>query len=145
MIPKLVDIKSVWDVLPPGIHDASMEEIEQSFVTSDARRRLFEGFKQGVQVLRQAGCKTVFLDGSYVTEKLVPGDFDVCWDPSGVEHKKLDPVLLDFSLGRKNQKLKYGGEFFPASSLADGSNTFVEYFQNDKNTGKKKGILRIKL
>ena len=40
---------------------------------------------------------------------------------------------------------KYGGEFFPSRLLADGSRTFVEFFQTDKETGKRKGIIRIQL
>ena len=145
MIPDSVDIGGVWDVVPPGIHDATMEEIERRFATNDFRKKLFDGFKRGVQVLRRAGCRIVFLDGSYVTGKERPGDFDVCWEPSGVDHRKLDPVLLDFSDKRRRQKLKYGGEFFPSSAKADGTRTFVDFFQTDKHTGKPKGVIRIRL
>ena len=93
--------------------------------------------------LRQAGCRLVFLDGSFVTEKPNPGDFDSCWDSTGVNVVKLDPVLLDFGQGRKKQREQYGGEFFPASARTDGSRTFVEFFQTDRHTGERKGIVRI--
>lgn len=145
MLPESVNIKSAWKVLPPGIYDATMEEIEQRFANNEVRRKLFDGFKRGVQVLRDAGCKVVFLDGSYVTEKENPGDFDACWDPTGVDPRKLDPVLLDFTFRRRRQKQKYGGEFFPSSALADGIQTFVEYFQIDKYTGKARGLIRVRL
>lgn len=144
MIPGLVEIDGVWSVLPPGIHDATLREIEERFVSNAQRRRLFEGFTQGVESLRNAGCGLVYLDGSFVSEKEHPGDFDACWDPTGVEVEKLDPVLLDFSEGRRRQKLKYAGEFFPSSVKADGSRTFMEYFQTDRDTGKSKGIIRIR-
>jgi hypothetical protein len=100
MIPESVDINGPWDVLPPGIHDATMEEIERRLATNDVRRDLFDGFRRGVEALRRGGCQIVFLDGSFVTGKERPGDFDACWDPSGVDHRKLDPVLLDFSQRR---------------------------------------------
>jgi hypothetical protein len=145
MLPKAVNISGVWKVLPPGIHDATMEEIERRFATNETRKTLFEGFRRGVRSLHLAGCTIVFLDGSFVTEKERPGDFDVCWEPTGVVLSKLDPVFLDFSDKRRQQKMKYGGEFFPASSKADGSRTFVEFFQVDKYTGKQKGIVRIRL
>lgn len=145
MIPELVDINGVWDVLPPGIHDATMEEIGRRFATNDVRRNLFEGFSRGVEALRRGGCKVVFLDGSFVTGKERPGDFDACWDPSGVDFRKLDPVLLDFSHKRRRQKLKYGGEFFPSSTKADGIRVFVKFFQADRHTGKPKGIIRVRL
>jgi hypothetical protein len=62
-----------------------------------------------------------------------------------VDGKKLDPVFLDFNNKRQKQKLKYFGEFFPSSAIADGVQPFVSYFQKDKYTGKKKGIIRIQL
>ena len=145
MIPEPVDINGVWNVLPPGVHEATLEEIEDRFATTEARRRLFDGFKHGVHALRKAGCRIVYLDGSYVTTKTAPGDFDACWEPFGVDPGKLDPVLLDFSNNRRNQKQKYGGEFFPSSVRADGRRTFIEFFQTDRHTGKAKGIIRITL
>ena len=145
MIPDHVTINGVWKVLPPGIHDATLQEIEQRFATNDKRRALFEGLKRGVESLRRAGCKAIFLDGSFVSDKLNPGDFDACWDPVGVSATKLDLVLLNFDDGRREQKLKYGGEFFPSSAKADGTRTYVEFFQVDKDTGKAKGIIRIQL
>lgn len=145
MIPGMVDIKSAWKVLPPGIHDATLEEIEARFATNERRRALFEGFARGVQSLKDAGCTVVYLDGSFVSDKPNPGDFDACWDPAGVDPDKLDPVLLDFAEGRKRQKQKYRGEFFPSSSRADGASTFLEYFRRDKETNNEKGIIRLRL
>ena len=145
MIPGCANIRGVWKVLPSGIHDATLRDVEARFATNEERRALYEGFKLGVLALQRAGCKTVFLDGSFVTDKPRPADFDACWDPRGVDVNKLDPVLLDFSQGRRGQKTKYCGEFFPSSARADGSRTFVEYFQMDKHTGQAKGIVRIRL
>jgi len=42
MIPELVDIGSPWKVLPPGIHDATLDEVEGRFATNEHRKRLFE-------------------------------------------------------------------------------------------------------
>lgn len=106
---------------------------------------LFNGLRRACNALRKAGCKVIYLDGSYITEKEIPGDFDVCWDPKNVDTKKLDPVFLVFSDQRKDQKLKYGGEFFPSSAMANGSHIFIDYFQIDKETGLKKGIIRVQL
>ncbi len=64
MIPECVDIKSVWNVLPPGIHDATLDEIEQRFAANDTRKRLYKGFRKGVEALQKAGCKVVYLDGA---------------------------------------------------------------------------------
>lgn len=143
MIPDFVDTGGPWRVLPPGIHDATLDEIETRFATSDRRKLLFSGFMDGVVGLRKAGCRTILLDGSFVTEKPLPGDFDACWYPMGVTDAELDPIFLDFADGRKKQKARFGGEFFPATALADGTHFFPHFFQIDRHTGGAKGIIRL--
>ena len=132
-------------LLPPGIHWAAWAEIEERFATTEWRRTLSDGVRRAAENLKQAGCRTLYLDGSFVTSKNHPGDFDGCWDPDGVEAAKLDPVLLDFTNRRAAQKRKYHGELFISSLPADGGLTFLEFFQRDKATGNPKGIIAIGL
>ncbi|MEN6522854.1 MAG: hypothetical protein ABFD14_03930 [Anaerolineaceae bacterium] len=145
MIPEAINIGASWKVLPQGVFDANLEEIESRFATNQIRRHLMKGLCKACKALRKAGCKVVYVDGSFVSEKTFPGDYDVCWDPTGVDVKKLDLVFLDFSNGRKKQKLKYFGEFFPSSANADGSHTYLQFFRIEKETGLEKGIVRILL
>ena len=145
MIQELINIGSPWKVLPPGVHIATMEEIKISFAMTNYRKYLYFGFERAIISLRESGCKSVFLDGSFVTTKPIPGDYDICWDTSGVNILLLDPVFLDFTDNRKEQKKKYYGEFFPANFLADGIVYFLDFFQIDKYTGKPKGIIKINL
>jgi hypothetical protein len=105
-----------------------------------------KGLRAALSSLKKAGCKTVYLDGSFVTSKECPNDFDGCWIPVGVDPKKLDPVLLDFNNRRATQKAKFRGELFPALAIADQIGTpFVQFFQRDKSTGEAKGIVAIGL
>ena len=143
MLPRAIDIGGPWEVLPPGVHDATMKEIKTRYASNPHRSLLFEGLVAAIAALRAAGCKDIYLDGSFVTEKPFPGDFDGCWDPTSVDDKKLDPVLLDFANKRANQKKKYRGEFFLASGPAAPGYTFLSYFQKDKDTGKPKGIIHV--
>ena len=104
------------------------------------------GLRAALDNLKAAGCKTVYLDGSFVTSKEVPNDFDACWEEAGVDPAVLDPVLLTFDPGRVTQKAKYMGELFPASAVADGDGfSFLEFFQKDKEAGRPKGIVAIDL
>ena len=48
----------------------------------------------------------MYIDGSFVTVKLEPRDYDACWDIDGVNVEALDSVFLDFSKGRRAQKRK---------------------------------------
>lgn len=132
-------------MLPFGIHETTLAEVEERFATNKKRKQLFRGLTKACKALKAAGCSTIYLDGSYVTEKEFPSDYDVCWNPINVDEKKLDPVFLDFLNERKKQKLKYGGEFFIASAKADASHLFIQYFQLDKETSQEKGIICIHL
>ena len=145
MIPDFVDIGGIWMVLPPGIHDATLDELGAKLTYNDIRTELFRGFCAGCELLRHAGCKVAYLDGSFVTDKPAPGDFDACWDPVGVNDTLLDPIFLDFSDGRRRQKERFGGEFFPSSANANGIAPFVVFFQHDRHQSKNKGIIRVRL
>lgn len=130
--------------LPAGEHDASWDEVEAAFATTPWRDYLTQGLRRACNALASAGCTRLWLDGSFVTGKPAPGDFDACWDGAGVDPNLLDPVLLDFSNRRAAQKAKYGGELFPAMAMADAAGrTFVDFFQVDKDTGMAKGIVVI--
>jgi hypothetical protein len=132
--------------LPPGIHDASWREFTERFGTTPRRRYLLEGLKAALESLRQAGCQLVYINGSFVTAKKLPGDFDGCWDAEGVDLDRLDPVFLSFANQRVAQKAKYRGEFFPADMTEGGSGgTFLSFFQTDRDTGDVKDIVRINL
>jgi len=63
-----------------------------------------------------------------------------------VDMESLDSVFLDFSNGRRAQKRKYLGEFFPAQMPEGASRRlFLDFFQTDKETGKRKGIVGLNL
>ena len=113
-------------LLPKGIHRTSWRVFVERFGTTPRRRKLLAGLKAAMQSLRAAGCKTVYIDG--------------------VEPELLDPVLLTFDDGRAAQKAKYLGELFPAQ-MSEGATgqTFLEFFQVEKETGAVKGIVVIDL
>ena len=132
--------------LPPGVHQATWTEIVNRFGTSEHRQQLLSGLRAALDSLKAAGCKRAYIDGSLITNKDVPDDFDGCWEADGVVPERLDPVLLDFSAGRAAQKAKFLGEFFIAETKVLGvGRTFLDFFQQDKETGDPKGIIGIDL
>ena len=62
--------------LPPGIHLATWPERVERFGTNERRNEIFAGLLRALQALKAAGCQRAFVDGSFVTSKEVPGDFD---------------------------------------------------------------------
>ncbi len=130
--------------LPPGMHSATWEEVVKRFSGNSYRMRLVEGLLAACKELARAGCKSVLLNGSFVSLKAFPGDYDAAWDPSGVVPSLLDPVLLDFSNGRAAMKAKYYGELFPENAFAAPGSTFREFFKTDRD-GREKGVVLIDL
>lgn len=133
-------------LLPAGVHWADWPEIQARFGGNAHRSRLLSGLAGAVDVLRRVGCAVVFVDGSFVTEKTYPADFDACWLVDGVDLvalRKIEPVFFCFQNLRALQKAKFGGEFFPSGNAAVMSplTTFLEFFQTDKATGIRKGIV----
>ena len=132
--------------LPPRVHWASWDKIESRFEGTHWRQRLLTGLRAALEKLRNAGCRTAYIDGSFVTDKEVPRDYDACWEVDGVDPALLDPVLLTFDRGRATQKARYMGEMFMASHDATpAGRSFFEFFQIHKNTGEPKGITAIDL
>jgi hypothetical protein len=131
--------------LPPGIHWTDWETFTLRFGRTKWRRTLLDGLEAAIIELRKAGCQTLYVDGSFITSKDTPGDFDGCWELKGVNLRSLDPVLLDMNAPRAAQQAKYHGELLIAS-IIEGSTglTFLEFFQQAK-LGKPKGIIAFDL
>lgn len=145
MIPKF----TIDGILPAGIHWADWSEIYDRYGYNQHRQDLLFGMQLGLNSLQKAGCKAVYIDGSFSTDKLIPNDFDICYDDTTVDWDLLysiDPTILTFENQRQAQKIKFKGEFFPFSLVAAPPiTTFFEFFQIDKHTGNPKGIVGLKL
>lgn len=49
------------------------------FATNEVRTEIMDGLEQVVAMLRSVGVfKEIYVDGSFVTDKVEPGDVDVC-------------------------------------------------------------------
>lgn len=80
--------------LPPGIHQATLDEIEARFGTeSELRRVQFQSLKWLIDLMRRAGLRRLVIDGSFVTDRFEPNDIDciLLIDP---DHTP-DPAALD--------------------------------------------------
>jgi len=125
--------------LPQGIYTATLKEVERKFAYTVHRRYLFGGLKRLLENLKAARCTTFYLDGSFITKKEKPSDYDCTWDPTGVTDL-LDKDLLKSLEVRKD---KYLGDIF-VYMPEHGGFPYLEYFQRDKDDNPK-GIIKIDL
>ena len=140
----LPEVDASTGYLPLEVHNALWGEITSRFARNGHRTRLVGGLLAALQNLAGAGCRSVLLDGSFVSRKDLPEDYDGAWDIRGVDPDRLDPVLLDFSNGRAAMKSKYLGELFPATATAAPGVLYRDFFMKDRN-GVPKGVVNIDL
>ena len=85
--------------LPPGDHPATLEEIGGRFGFTPRRRWLLKGLRAAVAAFWTAGVEDIFIDGSFCTEKLDPGDVDGYWvEPDDGVYDRIDPYSIDFEM-----------------------------------------------
>lgn len=101
--------------LPPGVHFCEWEEFVDRFGTNPLILRLMRGLLMVMEALQAAGCRTIYINGSFVTLKPDPGDFDACWDREDVDidYLRLQAPKLLNHYDRSGQKAQYKGEIFP--------------------------------
>ena len=139
MLPQLDPVSGY---LPRGVHPARWVEVDQRFGRNNSRRtRLIGGLLAACRNLAEAGCRALLLDGSFVTAKPEPEDYDGAWETAGVNPNLLDPVLLD---GGPAMRAMYLGDLYPASGLAAPGVVFRDFFQTDRD-GVAKGIVLVDL
>lgn len=121
------------------------EAVVGRFSGNPQRDRLLEGLLRAIDNPYDAGCRRVYLNGSFVTSKPEPNDFDVTWETEGVDFSKVSPMLLDrddLLIHRcRRQQAEFGGELLPDQYFGIDS---LSAFQRDRS-GQPKGIIAIDL
>jgi len=154
-------MKIVFDeetgLLIPGEHKLSIEEFEEAFVYNSKRKTIFNGFQKLLKIFREIACSHIYADGSFVTQKPLPGDIDVCWHmdtDSTIRQKQLETLfklcppllLLNEKKNRDYIQQEFCADVFPANMQEGGSGLlFKDFFQKDKYTDTPKGIIVIDL
>lgn len=107
------------------------------------RRNLLDGLAVALQDLRRIRCKRAWLDGSFVTNKNYPNDFDLCWDMDDVDWDNLAAPLEDLKPPRQKQKAIYLGDVIPNVVESSSGQPFLDFFQEDTQTGRIRGIVEL--
>jgi hypothetical protein len=137
-------------VLPVGIHDCSLEELEDRFgrfQPTDHRFRLVERFKVFIEYMKGTGLfAAVIVDGSFVTSDEHPNDIDVILVLRS-DYQISTPIrAFEYNaLSRRWIRREYG---FDALIARQGSDVeeYVDFFaQVRKRPDLRKGLLRISL
>lgn len=135
-------------LLKSNIYEMTLTEFEEAFVNNSSRERIFKGLLLLIEHLREIGCITIYIDGSYVTKKQRPNDVDVCWvvekGSMGMAEEKF-PWLADPENNIKYLNANYCADVFPSDFLMYSGGTILDFFQKDKETHKLKGIIKMNI
>ena len=85
--------------LPPGIHAASLEEIEARFGReSEIRRVQMQSLRWLVDLAKRAGIERLIVNGSFVTNVFEPNDVD-CVLLMGPDFPRDHPAAVELDTG----------------------------------------------
>jgi hypothetical protein len=131
--------------LPPGIHDATLEEIRRRFATNRRRKEVFRGLEFAVSELDNRGVTDIWIDGSFVTAKERPRDVDMIF----LRPFDYGPTWgILYIAERENFKLSHRVDLLPENSIGPDAVTglpipIIDFFQQDRN-GQPKGLIRLR-
>jgi hypothetical protein len=136
-------------LLPPGIHDATLEVIENrfgAFRVSDQRVRLMAQLSEFVEEARRCAVVVgVIVDGSFITSKQEPNDIDVILllDPDQDLAQDLPPVEYNVLSSRRVRK-RWNIDVLVAPEGSCVMSTYVELFAAVREQpGAEKGLVRV--
>lgn len=98
-----------FGLLPPGVWDCTLEQIEDRFVTNDHRRSLWEGLQQFLadEYYPSGLGFPIWIDGSFTRGKPLPEDIDIVLDLDGMPPEQAFPVALAWRSRHNEIKTKY--------------------------------------
>ena len=137
-------------LLPVGVYDCTMEEIERvfgRFQSSDQRPRLFQRLSDYAKTLREhvPMARCLIVDGSFVTAKETPGDIDLVVILNAAFTLNQPMTMSAYNALDKNRvKRVFPFDIFFASEGTALADKRIEDFQKLKERNDlRKGVLRV--
>jgi hypothetical protein len=113
-------------LLPVGLHDCTLDEIQAKMTWSDRRAYLFNRLTQCINVeLAPRFSLNLYVDGSFVTDKEDPDDTDIVLDLVGQDNATCWLGLMFYTDHGPRLKAEYDVHFL---INLPGNNDFVQFF-----------------
>jgi hypothetical protein len=140
-----------FGLLPEGVHECEPPEVVASFCANAARATVwgrFEGFLQWAA--DKPGPVGIYVDGSFVTDKPLPGDIDIALDITDLPPEQQNEWIVAFHREHARVKREFRTDFYPFIRGQEHDFTaFFQYLRVDEAItrgvpdGTRKGILRL--
>lgn len=140
-------------LLPVGVHECSLEEIQATFCWNAHRTALFQGLQDFIaQRWLPLGIQADFwIDGSFTRKKDLPDDIDLVADVSHVADAAIVPVILLHYANASNKATFHVDFWFKHPMLPHDLTEFFRYTglkaaaELSVDAKHPKGILKVKL
>ena len=138
--------------VPQRIWWATLMQIKERFGKGKKRAMLFEHLIRLSTILRRGGCRTLYLDGSFITDKHLPSDYDCCFERHEVNNETkalIFPTPQDYAYLNWYLQETYKADIFYCDEQYDFDRignrpvTYLDFLQ--QNRGTAKGIIAIDL
>ncbi len=135
-------------MLPEGLYDTTLGEIRRTMGFSERRMALINGLESYLQAWdRYQVLESVIIDGSFVTDKVEPGDIDILVVPKlEVLHSTAFAELVQWlCYDRDATKEEFGCEAFPVEGIdSESYHERLAFFSRDRARNLR-GLLRVRL
>lgn len=122
---------------------ASFPDFAAKFGYNPHRARLIEGLRRAASELRRAGCGSIYVGGSFTSDKAMPSDYDACFNPIGVA-ASLSPLLVEarYLVERRSE---YFGDWLIGRPDDGPAGYWYRFLSFDDRTGANNQMYGIKL
>jgi hypothetical protein len=139
-------------LLPPGIHDCSLDELRElfgSFQQTERRPALFKKLRELVeQVSAFPFVRSIIVDGSFVTSRPDPQDIDliVVVDPQILSRTELLNPFEYNAVSSRKLRSRYSFDVFVTPDGSGAYESYVKFFSRVKESPERsKGLVRLRL
>lgn len=119
------------------------EEFKKHFGTNPKRMQQINNALVFFMIFNSCNCKTVYIDGSFVSKKEYPEDIDLCFDITDLDEEKLKREFPSFfdpnQLGKIHKETKCHILFFSTKDT-----TLLDLLKKDRD-GNPKGLVKLDL
>jgi hypothetical protein len=120
-------------LLPGGLHECNLDAVSAVFCSTPHRAGLFANLKACLAHMRGQGLNgIVVIDGSFVTDKEVPGDIELTLDTRQLPAEDQLRALQYFQAMHSKVKADWNVDWYPTIASLPGippANNFIDFFQ----------------
>lgn len=119
-------------------------EFKKTFGFNESRKEKAARLLIFLRIFKSVGCRTVYIAGSFVSNKEFPNYIDLCVDLTGVDYGKLIKNYPEFFEPKGIEKIKKEHKIHFALFFDSFSSESLDWFKKDRNDNPR-GLVKIYL